>query len=350
MNIEAIDLFCGAGGLTHGLEQAGINVTAGYDIDPACCYPYQANNVAQFIEQDICEINSADILNHYSSKSIKILAGCAPCQPFSKYTQHLSKDKDKRWSLLYSFADLVKKVQPDLITMENVPDIKYHQVYKDFENTLKQQGYFIESQIVFCPDYGIAQSRKRLVLLASKFSEISLIKPTHNKDTYLTVKDIISDLKSVKAGEKNLYDPIHKSNKLTPINQKRIQASKQGGTWRDWPEKIRLECHKRASGKGYVSVYGRMRWDKPSPTITTQSYNYGSGRFGHPEQNRAITLREAALLQSFPKDYKFINPKEDNFRYVEISRLIGNAVPVKLGKIIGQSMIKHLRLQGKLVD
>jgi len=343
MNIEAIDLFCGAGGLTHGLEQAGVNVTVGYDIDPACRYPYESNNVSRFIEQSVLNINASEMLDKYSSGAIKVLAGCAPCQPFSKYTQRLPKDE--RWSLLYSFSRLVREVQPDLITMENVPEIKGHQVYIDFEKSLIEQGYFIWSKVVFCPDYGIAQGRKRLVLLASKFSEISLIAPTHQKSNYVTVRNVISKLKPIAAGDKNSSDPIHKSNRLTEINRKRIKASKQGGTWHDWSEDIRLECHKRATGKGYVSVYGRMKWDEPSPTITTQAYNYGSGRFGHPEQDRAITLREAALLQSFPENYQFVDSKEKIFRQVEISRLIGNAVPVLLGKVIGQSMVNHLAQQ-----
>jgi len=348
MNIEAIDLFCGAGGLTHGLEQAGINVTVGYDIDPSCRYPYESNNDSRFIEQSVLDINASEMLDKYSSGAIKVLAGCAPCQPFSKYTQRLPKDE--RWSLLYSFSRLVREVQPDLITMENVPEIKGHQVYIDFEKSLIEQGYFIWSKVVFCPDYGIAQGRKRLVLLASKFSAISLISPTHQKPNYVTVRNVISKLKPIAAGDKNLSDPIHKSNRLTEINRKRIKASKQGGTWHDWSEDIRLECHKRATGKGYVSVYGRMKWDEPSPTITTQAYNYGSGRFGHPEQDRAITLREAALLQSFPENYQFVDSKEKTFRQVEISRLIGNAVPVRLGEVIGQSMINHLVQQDNLVD
>lgn len=341
MNIEAIDLFCGAGGLTHGLEKAGVRVLAGYDIDPACQYPYQTNNTARFVEQSVVDIKIPDILSHYSSKAIKMLAGCAPCQPFSKYTRGLSKN-DERWSLLYSFLHLIEGVQPDLITMENVPEIKRHKVYDDFEDSLIKQGYFVWSQIVFCPDYGIAQGRKRLVLLASKFAEISLIKPTYDQSNYMTVSDVISKLPPIKAGEKNPHDPIHVANKLTEINLRRIRASTQGGTWHDWSDDLKLACHKRITGKGYVSVYGRMKWDEPSPTITTQATNYGSGRFGHPEQDRAITLREAALLQSFPKDYQFINPAENSFNHAGISRLIGNAVPVKLGEVIGQSMKAHL--------
>lgn len=348
MNIEAIDLFCGVGGLTHGLEKSGIKVLVGYDIDPACRYPYQTNNSASFVEKNIVETEPEDLLGCYSPDALKMLAGCAPCQPFSKYTQHLPKDE--RWSLLYSFLRLIEGVQPDLITMENVPEIKRHKVYHDFEASLLRQGYFVWSQVVFCPDYGIAQNRKRLVLLASKFADITLIQPTHDKSNYCTVRDVISQLPPISAGQKNLHDPIHVANKLTEINLKRIRASKSGGTWRDWSEDLKLTCHGRSTGKGYVSVYGRMKWDEPSPTITTQAYNYGSGRFGHPEQDRAITLREAALLQSFPENYQFIDPKEKDFRRIEISRLIGNAVPVKLAEVIGQSMITHLASLSSLVD
>ncbi|MEI6746879.1 MAG: DNA (cytosine-5-)-methyltransferase [Methylococcaceae bacterium] len=204
-NIEAVDLFCGVGGLTHGLEKSGIRVVAGYDIDSACRYPYHKNNSAKFIEKDIAEIKGTEISTHYSDNVIKILAGCAPCQPFSKYTQHLPKDA--RWSLLYSFARLIKETSPHLITMENVPEIKNHSVYHDFEEMLSDQGYFIFSQIVFCPDYGIPQKRKRLVLLASKFSTISLLEPTHDESTYVSVRDTIAELPEIQAGQKNSFDP-----------------------------------------------------------------------------------------------------------------------------------------------
>ena len=140
----------------------------------------------------------------------------------------------------------------------------------------------------------------------------------------------------------NKKDPLHKSAGLTEINLKRIKQSKPGGTWRDWDKTLLPECYKKPSGKSFGSVYGRMEWDKPSPTITTQFYSFGTGRYGHPEQDRAISLREGALLQTFPRNYKFFKDI-DNISISTISRHIGNAVPVDLGKIIGMSINEHLK-------
>ena len=340
MKIEAVDLFCGAGGLTHGFEMAGIDVICGYDIDDACRYPYEKNNDAKFISKNILDIDGDLISKNYNLNTIKLLAGCAPCQPFSNYRQ--GKVRDQRWELLYSFARLITEVKPDLVSMENVPELTRHQVYIDFINLLKEQNYYISSSVVFCPDYGIPQNRKRLVLLASKIGKIKLIEPTYKKEAYLTTKDVLINLPALEAGESDINDPLHKASGLTSINLQRIKASKQNGSWRDWPEELMASCHKRSSGKKYVAVYGRMAWDSPAPTITTQCYNYGSGRFGHPVQNRAITLREAALLQSFPLSYEFVNPEVDRFNLSQVARLIGNAVPVKLGEIIGRTFVNHV--------
>lgn len=178
------------------------------------------------------------------------------------------------------------------------------------------------------------------MLLASKFGEINLIPPTH-KNKYRTVRDAIGHLESIQGGQKSTKDPLHFTIKLSDINLKRIQSSVPDGTWEDWDKSLWLNCHKKNTGKTYKSVYGRMSWDEPAPTITTQFYNYGTGRFGHPEQNRALTIREASILQGFPANYKFIK-KNDKPTLVKIGTHIGNAVPVDLGYIIGKSIIKHL--------
>ena len=157
-----------------------------------------------------------------------------------------------------------------------------------------------------------------------------------------TVKDCISKLSKLAAGDTDIDDPLHRSPSLSEINLRRIKASKPGGSWKDWPPEILSECHRRSTGKGYTPVYGRMEWDKPSPTLTTQCYNYGSGRFGHPEQDRAISLREAAILQDFPDDYEF-EPPGTRYPTTQIARMIGNAVPVGLGRVIGESFIEHVR-------
>ncbi|MFM6013260.1 MAG: DNA cytosine methyltransferase [Dolichospermum sp.] len=340
-NIATVDLFCGAGGLTHGFEQAGLPVKVGYDIDPACKFPYEHNNKAKFILQDIENLSGSDLAEHFSGSSIKILVGCAPCQPFSNYSRRYN-DKKSKWKLLQDFVRLVKESEPDIISMENVLQLKYHAVFQEFIENLENLKYYLEPYEVNCLNYGIPQSRKRLVLFASKFGKINLIPATHNKGRYETVRKTIEHLEPLAAGEKSKTDKLHICSKLSNLNLKRIQASKPGGTWRDWPPELIAKCHTKKSGKSYPSVYGRMEWDKPSPTITTQCFGFGNGRFGHPEQHRAITLREAALLQTFPENYQFIAPNED-LAAISIGRLIGNAVPVKLGEVIGRSILEHLQ-------
>jgi DNA (cytosine-5)-methyltransferase 1 len=337
-----IDLFCGAGGLTCGLIKSGIKVIAGFDIDESCQYPFEKNNRVKFIKKDIRNLSAYSIKNKFPKNSIKILAGCAPCQPFSKHTQKLrDRNKDDKWGLLYSFYDLVSKVKPHIVTMENVPEIEKETVFIDFVKGLTSLKYFVSWKTVYCPEYGIPQSRKRLVLLASKLGKINLIPTTHKKSNFKTVRDTISYLPRIQAGQIDILDKLHQSSELSALNITRIQQSKPGGTWRDWDAGIIAPCHRKESGRSYGSVYSRMRWDAPSPTITTQFYGFGTGRFGHPEQNRALSLREGALLQTFPSNYKFIAPKRE-FSIKEIGRNIGNAVPVRLGEVIGISILHHL--------
>jgi len=343
MPISAVDLFCGIGGLTNGLELSGINVNAGIDFEQSCQFAYEQNNAARFIHADITTIDSAEILNLYPIGDIKILAGCAPCQPFSKYTHRYRKDgyKDDKWKLLYSFGKIISDIHPEIIAMENVPELRNAHVFIDFLNKLEQSGYHVYTTVAFCPDYGVPQNRKRLVLLASQLGRIQLIPPTRTPETYITVREAIGQLTAITAGEVDENDIMHRATSLSKKNLSRIQASNPGGTWRDWPSELKLKCHKKTSGKSYPSVYGRMNWDEPSPTITTQFYGYGNGRFGHPEQNRALSLREGAILQSFPRNYVFIeNPTQINKRKLGIQ--IGNAVPVELGRAIGLSIINHI--------
>ncbi|MEG4499390.1 DNA cytosine methyltransferase [Microcoleus sp. F10-C6] len=339
-SISTVDLFCGAGGLTHGFEQAGLPVKAGYDIDPACKFPYEHNNKAKFILQDVANISGSELGEHFSTSSINILAGCAPCQPFSSYSRRYN-DQQLKWKLCRDFARLIEESQPDVISMENVLQLKHHSVFYEFINQLKKLNYCFESYEVNCLDYGVPQSRKRLVLLASKFGKINLIPATHQPELYKTVRETIEHLEPLSAGQASTRDWLHRCSKLSELNQRRIRASKPGGTWRDWPKNLIAECHLKTSGKTYPAVYGRMEWDKPSPTITTQCFGFGNGRFGHPEQDRAISLREAALLQTFPPAYQFV--AYDKPVAIDIvGRLIGNAVPVKLGQVIAKSILNHI--------
>lgn len=340
-NIQAIDLFCGVGGLSHGLRKSGIDVRVGVDIDEDCRYAYEKNNKATFINKSVDKISASELTVHTQGGGALILAGCAPCQTFSTYNQK-ADESDRRWWLLSEFQRLIGEINPDMVTMENVPGLAKHEVFLKFTKYLKRKKYHVAYQVVDCSQYGLPQTRSRLVLLASKYGPISILSPeSFSKHCAKTVMQAIGHLPPIGAGEVCPKDPLHQSADLSKVNLKRIRASRPGGTWRDWPVSLRAECHRYESGKTYVSVYGRMEQDKPSPTITTQFYGFGNGRFGHPVQDRAISLREGAILQGFPKNYKFFKSGETVRRRV-LGRLIGNAVPVTLGSLIGKSFVDHL--------
>jgi DNA (cytosine-5)-methyltransferase 1 len=343
--VAGVDLFCGVGGLTHGLIKSGITIRAGVDLDSSCKYAYEINNNATFLATDISKIKGKDIVQYWKSGEIKILVGCAPCQPFSTHSNKVKgKEQGNKWNLLNEFIRLVEETIPDIISMENVPNLSNKQIFKDFVTKLESLGYRVNYKNVYCPDYGIPQKRRRLVLLASRFGSIDLIPATHEKKNYKTVCDAISHLEHIKSGERSQTDKLHFTTKLSDINLRRIKASVPNGTWESWNENLWLECHKKESGKTYKAVYGRMSWDEPSPTITTQFYNYGTGRFGHPEQDRALTIREASILQSFPEKYIFVD-KDCEALITRIGIHIGNAVPVDLGFVIGKSILKHVKEQ-----
>ncbi|WP_417435554.1 DNA cytosine methyltransferase [Idiomarina abyssalis] len=341
-SISAVDLFCGAGGLTNGLQTEGINVVAGFDIEESCRFPYEHNNDSTFFNKDVSELESEFVRSLYPEGHIKLLAGCAPCQPFSSYSQGKDVANDRRWPLLYAFSRLIREVEPELVTMENVPDVTKHQVYDDFVNELNQLGYHVWGQKVYCPDYGLPQQRKRHVLVASRLGPIELSPPSHRPEEYVSVESVIGHLPPIEAGKKNDDDPLHRSANLSPLNQKRIRHSIPGGTWKDWPQSLVAKCHRKKSGKNYAGVYARMSPDKPAPTMTTQCYGYGNGRFGHYDinQNRAISIREAAIIQTFPDDYEFLSDPE-NISLIHLGKLIGNAVPVKLAQVIGKTLYEH---------
>lgn len=340
-SIRCVDLFCGAGGLTHGLTSAGVNVQLGVDIDPSCEYPYTTNNKASFLLRSVTDLTPADISKSFEDAPFRMLAGCAPCQPFSNYSRAWSSSMDRRWHLLEQFSRLVREMRPQFVTMENVPLLRRENVFSSFHAELQRQGFEVTYSVVNCADYGVPQQRKRLVLLASSLGSINFIEPETPEKHRITVRRAIGNLAPLKAGECCNYDSMHQACDLSPLNLQRIRASKPGGSWRDWDENLIAKCHLKESGRSYGSVYGRMVWDKPSPTMTTQFYGYGNGRFGHPKQDRAISLREGAILQSFPKNYKFV-PEGTSVCKRTVARLIGNAVPVKLATAIGKSIICHV--------
>lgn len=342
-NNAVIDLYCGAGGLAHGFFLEGFSVTTGIDIDTDCKFAFEKNNgTARFLEKDIRHLSSTELSTLFPDSTIKILVGCAPCQPFSSYSRTNKNKDEEKWKLLNEFERLVREVKPDIVSMENVHDLIFTDVYKSFYNTLIELGYHVSvNNSVYAPDYGVPQTRTRLVLLASLLGKIELLPPIFNASQYKKVSDFLSGLPKIKAGETHKKDPLHRASRLSKKNLERIKASKPGGTWNDWPKNLIAECHKNENGKTYKNVYGRMSWNEPAPTITTQCNAFGTGRFGHPEQNRAISLREAALLQTFPKEYQFV-PEGKPYNISAVARMIGNAVPVDLARAIAKSIKIHL--------
>ncbi|MBS1895552.1 MAG: DNA cytosine methyltransferase [Actinobacteria bacterium] len=337
--IVAVDLFCGAGGLSFGLQKAGIAVAAGVDIDPACRYPFEANIDSPFLEKDVRKLTADHLKPLWKRSDYKVLAGCAPCQPFSPHRRGADTSSEDRWSLLEEFARLVREGEPEFVTMENVPRVVSSTVFQDFVSELIDLGFEVNYRSCRGIDFGLAQSRRRLVLLASRVGSIEV--PTGRRgDAPRTVRDEIGTLPKLKSGGSDPTDPMHRSRNLSEVNLKRIRASRPGGTWEDWPEDLRAPCHRKKSGATFRNVYARMDWDEPAPTITTLAYNFGTGRFGHPEQDRGISLREAAMLQGFPRSYRFVE-ENSPVHFSSLGRLIGNAVPPPLAEAVGDALKSH---------
>jgi len=252
-SLRMVDLFCGAGGLSCGFKQAGIPVVAGIDLDDNCRFAFEENIQAPFLAKDVGKIRKGELTSLLSGAGIRILAGCAPCQPFSKYTQG-KNDKDGKWALLNAFGKAVKEVRPEIVTMENVPEVARYKIFSDFIKTLHGNGYAVSHSIVYCPEYGIPQLRRRLVLLASKLGNIHLLPGMSREGEFATVRSAIGHLPFLSAGGIDPVDSLHRSANLTSINLKRIRASKPGGTWDDWPSRLVAPCHKREEGDGYRAV------------------------------------------------------------------------------------------------
>ena len=340
LNAQVFDMFCSIGGLTYGLQKAGITVNAGLDTDGSCRYAYEKNCEATFVEADIRDISFSDISTYFNDAEYRILVGCAPCQPFSSHTAKIkSYQPDSSWNLIDEFLRIIIEGQPDVISMENVPQLMDKPIYRKFKHELTNAGYKIADAVISCTDFGVPQKRCRLVMLGSLLGKIDM--PKSEAKEPKTVRQMIGHLCPLEHGQSSETDPLHVCSRLEPINLKRIQASKPGGSWRDWPTELLPDCYKKDSGLSYGSVYGRMQWDKPAPTLTTQFYRYGTGRYGHPEQDRALSLREGAILQTFPEQYQFVAPNE-RAAFTKIGRQIGNAVPPSLASAIGKAITDHL--------
>ncbi len=339
-NISCVDLFCGAGELTCGLEQVGIDVRAGIDSAPMCEHPYAANNNAPFHLASIEDVFARDVIDFWSGGEVSLLAACAPCQPFSTHTQKGKTLHNLKTPLLNHIRRLIRETRPDIVVMENVPLLLRVRAFVEFISTIQNSGYSIAHGVLNTADYGVPQSRKRLILLASRLGKIHL-PPPEIPLRPKTVRDAIGGLPPIPAGGRCDLDQLHQASELSPLNLERIRASIPGKSWRDWPPHLVNDCHSNQDRISWRNVYGRMGWHLPAPTITTRFYTYGCGRFGHPEQDRALSLREGALLQSFPAGYEFVPPETTRSKR-DIARLIGNAVPPALAKAIGKAVVQSV--------
>jgi len=336
----AIDLFSGCGGLSEGLRDAGFSVAAAFDNDKDAVATYKLNHPdTKVFEGDIRNVNTADVKKLLNGSPLHLLAGCPPCQGFSSM-RRLNKKRSKRDSrnnLVLEYLRFVKELKPLTIMMENVPGLVNYNQFKFVVRELKKLGYNPKFKPVSIQKYGIPQRRKRLVVVGSRIGNINIAEPTEEK---MTVRDMIGYLESVSETK----DPVHKIvASHTPDVMKRIKATpKNGGSRSDLPKEFELECHK-GKDVGFNDVYGRLRWDDYSTTITGGCLNPSKGRFLHPEEDRAITAREAALLQTFPKTYKF----PSDISKTSISLLIGNALPPKFSRIQSANIMSHLQAAGK---
>lgn len=351
-NYFVIDLFSGSGGSARGFKSAGFNIAAAVEIDKLASESFRSNFPETVIfNKDIRNVSGKELRNSagVTSNDELIILACPPCQGFSTARRRGQQLTDARNILILEFVRLVKEVRPIAFVMENVPGLAKGIGQNLFEKAMKQLsdiGYHMtEPKVLEAADYGVPQKRKRLVVMGIRLNNISLNlpDPTHhnpakkdqNRSDWKTVKDIISDLPQISAGEKHIHDPLHISAHLSEMNMDRMRHTPvNGGSRNSWPEHLVLACHKNVSG--YTDVYGRMSWSSPSPTITGGCAMISKGRYGHPEQNRAISLREAARLQTFPDNFKFTG------NFGEIAKQIGNAVPPLLAQKIAESLIKSL--------
>ena len=340
--MKAIDLFCGVGGLTQGLRRAGWDVVLGIDVDPSVGETYRRNNPGtRFVAADLKSITDDDIrvLAGTIQRQELLLAGCAPCQPFSKQRRRYGLGKRSDATLLLEFARLVRALRPRAVLMENVPGIASPPGLSSlgpFLEALHDCGYRPDHRVLNARDFGVPQHRRRYVLLTVLDAPVLLPQPAEAdlRPANGTVRRAIGHFPELEAGETHRFIPNHHAAGLSPLNMERIRATPaDGGGRRDWPKELELGCHRR-SGLGFSDVYGRMWWDRVAPTLTSRCNSLSNGRFGHPEQDRAISLREAAALQSFSDDYEFFGPKN------RIARWIGNAVPVLFAEALGIAALR----------
>lgn len=343
-----VDLFSGCGGVTQAFRKTGYNVLAAIEFHPGAASTYGANHPDVFLyEEDIRNVEPERIMDDcgLTPGELTVLSVCAPCQPFSR--QNKSMKKDSRTQLVLEMIRFTKKIKPQLLFMENVPGIakgKNKTVLNELINVLRDGlGYtLLDPEILNAVNYGVPQHRQRLFLLGIRDGKsLSLPPQTHfppelakenGLEMWKTVRDAFSGIPKLASGQQSRIDPLHKARKHTRLNIERLKhIPRNGGSRKSLPEHLQLSCHKKSSG--YNDVYGRLHFDKPSNTLTTGCTNFTKGRFAHPTANRAITLREAARLQTFPDTYVFEGT------YEQVSSQIGNAVPVRFAEAFAQHFL-----------
>ncbi|MFA5892582.1 MAG: DNA cytosine methyltransferase [Candidatus Margulisiibacteriota bacterium] len=344
--LRAIDFFCGAGGMTFGMSSAGIDVIAGIDIDPECKGTYEANNPSsKYILRDITQMKVEELAESIRIKKNDknmVFIGCSPCQYWTRLVTS-KKKSEKSKNLLMDFLRFVEYYMPGYIVVENVPGIFKKSATSNlpfFLEAINRMGYSVDYKIINSRNCGVPQNRVRFLLVASRVRAKITI-PEFNNSEYAKVKYFIgvhNNFPKIKAGTKDLTDFMHTTTRLSETNIRRLKCTpKNGGnrlSWKDDPElQIPAYCGKDNT---FRDTYGRLSWDKPSSTITTKFISISNGRFAHPEENRGLSLREGATLQTFPRGYKFIGSS-----VVTIARQIGNAVPPMLSRIIANVIVNE---------
>lgn len=330
-----VDLFSGCGGLTQGMRQAGFEVGVAVEIDRNATVTYKMNHPkTTVLQRDIREIESKEIRRLLDNARIALLAGCPPCQGFSSVRKLNRKRsiRDERNKLIMEYLRFVEELKPLTIMMENVPGIVDYYLFRKLIKKLKELGYFIKFDIVNVKDYGVPQRRRRLVLVGSLLGQLDIAKPTNEM---VTVREIISNMETIDKTSDPLHTIIVKHNER--INRMISMIPKNGGGRRDLPREYKLKCHSKKN-VGFNDIYGRLRWDDYANTITGGCLNPSKGRFLHPEENRVITPREAALLQTFPLDYKF----PIGISKTSLASMIGGALPPKFSYIQCKNIKEHL--------
>ena len=355
LGVKVFDFFSGCGGASCGFQQAGMDVVFALDSDTDAARTFMRNfPSATFESRDIrlVEEDSVHKLVAAQRPHPVLFCGCAPCQPFTKQnTTRPEPHEDDRVPLLLEFLRFIQRCGPDIVFVENVPGIQNvcpdSEPLSEFLRGLKEADYYYSKPLcasVPLKRYGVPQGRRRFLLLASRYGPVELPSETHGPGTdnpeFSTVRDWIGDLPAIRAGETHPEVSNHRAARLSQLNLERIRATSEGGGNRDWPEHLQLKCHQKTTG--YTDVYGRMSWDRPASGLTTRCISYSNGRFGHPdpEQHRAISIREAACLQTFPRDFTFSGSLNS------MARQIGNAVPVRLATVVGRHVEKHLAKAG----